>query len=204
VILPDGQYSYFTNVKHKSHARWEDAVAQVIPRDVQKRFPILTGREHTGIAGISMGGYGAVKIALKHSDQYSFAGTMSGALDVPERKASFARIEQTLRLWRIFGIRVAGRQDEDVFALLKHSSAVKQTAWFASCGEKDTLYEVNQRFAKRMQAAGANCNYAPPRAATLGTRGMNSCRNCSTEPRKSCGRRKRNKPGSVVLSRPAW
>jgi putative tributyrin esterase len=154
VVLPDGKYSYFTNAKYKSGARWEDAVTQELPRDVEARFPALTGREHTGIAGISMGGYGAVKIAMKHPEQYAFAGTMSGALDVTRRSASFARMAQTLRLWRIFGFRVGGRSDEDVFDLLRRSSAVKETRWFASCGEKDPLYEVNARFARRMQERG--------------------------------------------------
>ncbi len=154
VVLPDGQYSYFTNARHRSHARWEDAMTQDVARDVEKRFPVLTDREHTGIAGISMGGYGAIKIALKHPERYVFAATMSGALDVTQRKPSFARIQQSIRLWRIFGLH-AERSDEDVFQLLRRSQALKQTHWFAACGEKDPLYDVNVRFARQMQAHGA-------------------------------------------------
>jgi len=55
VVIPDAEYSYYTNAKHGRHARWEDAITLDLPRDVDARFPVLKGREHTGIAGISMG-----------------------------------------------------------------------------------------------------------------------------------------------------
>jgi S-formylglutathione hydrolase FrmB len=91
VVMPEAGYSYYTNAKHKSHSKWEDAITVELPRDVKARLPLLTEREHTGIAGISMGGYAAVKLALKHPELYSFAGTMSGALDITRRPASLRR-----------------------------------------------------------------------------------------------------------------
>src|SRR5205807_9687513 len=90
-VIPDADFSYYTNAKHKRHARWEDAVTQDLPRDVEIRFPVLRGRQHMGVAGISMGGYGAVKLALKHPELYTFVGTMSGALDITRRPASLRR-----------------------------------------------------------------------------------------------------------------
>jgi S-formylglutathione hydrolase FrmB len=45
-------------------------------------------REDTGVAGISMGGCGAVKLAIKHPALYGSVGTMSGALDITRRPAS--------------------------------------------------------------------------------------------------------------------
>src|SRR6266496_3303117 len=53
VVIPYGEFSYYTNAKHKRNARWEDAITLDLVRDVDTRFPVLTGREHTGIAGIS-------------------------------------------------------------------------------------------------------------------------------------------------------
>jgi S-formylglutathione hydrolase FrmB len=90
VVMPDAGYSYYTNAKHKRNARWEDAVTGELRHDVESRFPVLRGREHAGIAGISMGGYGAVKLALQHPELYGFAGGMSGALDITRRSASAA------------------------------------------------------------------------------------------------------------------
>jgi S-formylglutathione hydrolase FrmB len=78
-VIPNAEFSYYTNATYKRHARWENAVTQELPHDVETRFSVHRGREHTGVAGISMGGYGAVKLALKHPALYGFVGTMSGA-----------------------------------------------------------------------------------------------------------------------------
>lgn len=154
IVMPAVGYSYYTNAKHKRHARWEDAVAQELPRDVEHRFPVLSGREHSGIAGISMGGYGAVKLALKHPELYGFAGNMSGSLDITRRAASLPRWGQTWRIWAIFGVRSNIRRDEDVFDLLDRATEVQKVRWFLSCGKDDPLLSVNERFARKLRERG--------------------------------------------------
>jgi S-formylglutathione hydrolase FrmB len=86
-----------------------------------------------------MGGYSAAKLVLKHPELYSFRGSMSGALDTTRRYASFRRWSQTWRIWRIFGVRLSARRDEDVFDLLEGAKEVKNATWFASCGKNDPL-----------------------------------------------------------------
>jgi putative tributyrin esterase len=154
IVMPAAGYSYYTNAKHKRNARWEDAVAQELPRDVEKRFPVLSGREHAGVAGISMGGYGAVKLALKHPELYGFAGNMSGPLDITRREASLRRWGQTLRIWNTFGMRPNIRRDEDVFDLLNRAVEVKSVTWFESCGKNAALLSVNERFARKLRERG--------------------------------------------------
>jgi S-formylglutathione hydrolase FrmB len=153
VVMPDAGYSYYTNAKHKRNARWEDAVTEE-RHDVESRFPVLRGREHAGIAGISMGGYGAVKLALKHPELYGFAGNMSGALDITRRSASLPQWGQTWRIWTVFGLRRNVRRDEDVFDLLEHGSEVRGTTWFESCGRSDPLYATNALFAHELRGRG--------------------------------------------------
>jgi S-formylglutathione hydrolase FrmB len=159
VVIPDGQYSYYTNAKHKRNARWEDAITRDLMEDVQTRFPVLAGREHTGIAGISMGGYGAAKLSLKHPDLYGFTGIMSGALDITRRPVSLRRFGQTWRTWTIFGLRRSTRRDEDVFDLLRNSKQLPQTTWFISCGGIDPLHDVGERFARQIRQHGMEPNF---------------------------------------------
>jgi putative tributyrin esterase len=156
VVMPEAGFSYYTNARHLRHARWEDAIVSDLPRDVEARFPVLQGREHRGIAGISMGGYGAVKLALKHPEFYGFAATMSGALDITRRPASLRRWWQTFRILTIFGLSPASRQDEDIFNLLDHAPAdeLQNMKWFSSCGKSDPLYAVNVRFIREMRQRG--------------------------------------------------
>jgi len=156
VVMPAAERSYYTNAKHRRNARWEDAMASELPLDVEARFPVMTGREHTGIAGISMGGYGAVKLALKHPEQYGFAGSMSGALDITRRAPSLRRAFQTWNIWSIFGVRSSTRQDEDVFVLLDRMPNGQNIKWFESCGQNDPLHAVNARFVRLLRARGAS------------------------------------------------
>jgi len=150
-VLKLATASYYTNAKHRRDARWEDAVAQELPGDVENRFPVLRGREH---AGISMGGYGAVKVALKHPELYRFAGNMSGSLDITRRAASIPRWRQTWRIWMTFGVRRSTRRDEDVFDLLDGAAEVQKVTWFVSCGKDDPLLSVNGGFARKLRGRG--------------------------------------------------
>jgi S-formylglutathione hydrolase FrmB len=151
VILPDGKFSYYTNAKHKRNSRWEEAITRDLVSDVETRFPVLSGREHRGIAGISMGGYGAAKLSLKHPELYTFTGIMSGALDITRRPPSLRRWGQTWRIWTIFGFRPSARGDEDVFSLLRQRKDAPPSKWFVSCGENDPLLNVNERFARQIR-----------------------------------------------------
>jgi putative tributyrin esterase len=152
VVIPDPENSYYTNAQHLPHARWEDAIAIDLPHDVAAHFPVQHDRRHTGIAGISMGGYGAVKLTLKHPDLYSFTGIMSGALDITRRPPSLLRFPQTTRTWSLFGYREETRRKEDVFDLLRRQPPRPDVQWFASCGKSDPLAPVNRRFVNELNA----------------------------------------------------
>ena len=154
VVMPEGRDSYYTNARLRRHAHWEDAITQDLVRNVESLFPVLPGREHRGIAGLSMGGYGAVKLALKHPELYAFAGSISGAFDITHRKGGLRRWAQTWRIWTIFGVRPSRRQGEDIFALLAQAPGLQSVTWFQSCGMRDPLYPVNARFTRGMHARG--------------------------------------------------
>ncbi|HWF03105.1 MAG TPA: alpha/beta hydrolase-fold protein, partial [Candidatus Angelobacter sp.] len=86
----------YTNSVEHPHDRYEDYIVHDLIADVEQRFPAMAGRAHRAIVGMSMGGFGAVVLALKHPDLFVFAGGMSSALDVPGRPFSIHRIGQ----WR--------------------------------------------------------------------------------------------------------
>jgi S-formylglutathione hydrolase FrmB len=154
VVMPTAYDSYYTNAAHRPHAHWEDAIAFDLARDVEARFPVLPGRQHRGIAGISMGGYGAVKLALKHPELYAFAGTMSGALDITRRPVKLRRVRQAWMIWSIFGLREETRLREDIFELLNRAPDLQSITWFESCGFHDPLEPINARFVRELHARG--------------------------------------------------
>lgn len=79
VVCPEGGRSWFSNF-HDGSNRYEDLVAEELPREIERRFRALPGRQNRGITGISMGGYGAVKIALRHAAEYGSVSALSGAI----------------------------------------------------------------------------------------------------------------------------
>jgi len=155
VVIPNLGFSWYTNAKHRQNARWEDAIAYDLVRDVESRFPVLTGRRHRGLAGVSMGGYGAVKLALKHPELYGFAASMGGAFDVTRRWPNLFNPGQSWSEWNVFGFRPSARLDEDVFALLDRATAPQNVKWFASCGSDDSFSSDNTRLLHRLRERGA-------------------------------------------------
>jgi S-formylglutathione hydrolase FrmB len=85
VALPDGSCGPFAGSMYTNSALYgafEDFVAQDVVGYVEGNYRTLTGRENRSIMGHSMGGYGAMKIAFKHAEQYFAAVSLSGFVSV--------------------------------------------------------------------------------------------------------------------------
>ncbi len=95
-----------------------------------------------------MGGFGAVKLALRHPELFVFAAGISPAVDVPSRPFSIKRIQQ----WRfhssIFGPWGSQtRHDNDPFVLARSADPAKIPYLFLTCGEQEGLLPSNRAFA---------------------------------------------------------
>ena len=75
VIMPDAHLSSYADMKHGG--KFFTYIADELPRIMRNFFPITDKREETFICGASMGGYGALKIALNRPEQYGAAGSLS-------------------------------------------------------------------------------------------------------------------------------
>jgi len=81
VILPDGgRFGWYTDSATKPMDRYETFMTTDLIADVAARFPTVRGREGRGIAGLSMGGHGALSLAARHPELYSSASSLSGIL----------------------------------------------------------------------------------------------------------------------------
>lgn len=145
VVMPDGSDSYYTNAALKRQDRYEDLIAKDVLSDVEQHYRVLPQRNARGIGGISMGGYGAIKIALKHPDIFAYAAGISAALDAPRRGFAPRRIGQSLRYLRIFGAPGSSfRRTNDVFLLTKSASPLPYL--FLVCGKNEPLLSINREF----------------------------------------------------------
>ena len=152
LVMPDGDESWYTNSAQRPRDRYEDYITQDLVTDVETRFPAASGRPNRAIMGLSMGGFGAVKIALRHPDLYAFVGGLSSALDAPGRPFSISRIGQYRHYRSIFGpVNSASRRENDPFVLARSVDPVKMPYFFLTCGDKEGLLSTNRYFAQTLE-----------------------------------------------------
>jgi S-formylglutathione hydrolase FrmB len=85
IITPEGNDGWYTDSATVAADKYETYIAQELIPDVENRYRALKGREGRAVAGLSMGGYGALKFGLKYPDKFVFAASISGALDAARR-----------------------------------------------------------------------------------------------------------------------
>src|SRR5271170_8422559 len=85
LVMADGGFSYYTNSAMKPQDRYEDYIVKDLIADAESRFSIAADRQRRAIAGVSMGGFGAIVLALKHPQLFGFAGGISAGFDIPSR-----------------------------------------------------------------------------------------------------------------------
>ena len=159
VIMPAVNHSFYCN--EQGGERYWDYVSQELPETMQRFFRLSDKPEDTFVAGLSMGGYGAMKLALNFPERFGAAASFSGATDIismADRKAGDWK--------RIFGRRKAGGTDCDLFHLMeKNAAAAKDLRLYISCGTADFLYGQHQKFIPALKAKGWNVtSYEEPDA----------------------------------------
>jgi S-formylglutathione hydrolase FrmB len=85
IVTPEGNDGWYTDSATVSADKYETYIVQELIPDVESRFRAIKTRAGRAVAGLSMGGYGALKFGLKYSDRFIFAASLSGALDAAAR-----------------------------------------------------------------------------------------------------------------------
>lgn len=99
LVHPNGDRSFYTNY-HDGSLKYEDFVVREVPAYIESHYRAKSERRFRALAGTSMGGYGALKIAMKHPDRYAAAAAhspiifpVSNPMDVPREVMSSRRFE---------------------------------------------------------------------------------------------------------------
>jgi S-formylglutathione hydrolase FrmB len=139
VVMPDAENSWYVNSALEPGGRFEDYLVKDIPQYMNKMYSIDTTRQ--GIAGLSMGGYGAVMLALKHPSRYRFAGSLSGAIAFPRGMNDTTRApERALfpSLRQAFGETPGNaRNAGDVFLLYRQTAKDSLPYLYLAIGTQD-------------------------------------------------------------------
>src|SRR3954465_14171117 len=116
VVMPQVGRSFYTDEAHGN--RYWTFLSGELPAIAGSFFHLSDRREDTFVAGLSMGGYGAVKWGLRHPDRFAPAARLPGGADVAG-VGGLAPEPGAHQLWNtIFGGRPLAGTDDDLFHLL--------------------------------------------------------------------------------------
>lgn len=152
VVMPDADDSWYTNSASIPADKFEDYVVKDLISEIDGKYRTIRERHARAIAGLSMGGYGAVKFALKYPDQFVFAGSLSGAFNAAQNLDAL-RPEFRAKLVEVFGSDAnPTRVENDVFRLLDQPGHQHYPLFYLACGSGDFFLETNRAFVQQLSS----------------------------------------------------
>jgi putative tributyrin esterase len=199
LILPDGDDGWYTtwNALNNTAAcradtlrrepaatycvpwpKYDEYVARELVAHVDSSYRTYRQREHRGIAGLSMGGYGAISLALRYPDVFAAAASHSGVLSpryagpspyVPPTRygttVAAIRSRYTPALWAlmqpVFGRDTVAWRARDPSVQARHlvASKTRAPALFVDVGREDPFLEQNRAFRADLNSLGISVRY---------------------------------------------
>lgn len=159
IVMPDGENAWYTNAADNG-PRFEDYIADDLVKDVESKYRVIRARYGRAIAGLSMGGYGALKIVLKHPGSFVAAGGFSSALGVSDPKFDDSLTAYKEQLYKIYG--PAGsdtRAANDVQMIAGKAKPETAPALYLDCGTSDGLLQESRELAAILQKRGFAYEY---------------------------------------------
>ncbi len=156
VVMPSVDRSWYTNTAYE--VNYFNYVAYELPSLMRSTFKGYSDkREDNIVAGLSMGGYGALKLALTCPMQYGACISLSGSLDVTRKGRKY-----NINEWRsIFGFDIETPDElegseHDLFALAKNNaeSGLPFPKLYMWCGTEDTLIDINKKYDDHLTSLG--------------------------------------------------
>ncbi|MDF8367418.1 esterase family protein [Weissella paramesenteroides] len=154
IIMPSTDLAWYTNTQYGLN--YFDAIAKELPEKVASFFPQLsTKRSKNFVVGLSMGGYGAFKMAFA-TDKFSYASSLSGAL-VGETDTLLDL--ESLTYWRgIFGDldHFIGSENDILTLAERCENKPKLYDWI---GEQDEFKQLNDTAVSKLKQLSYDITY---------------------------------------------
>jgi S-formylglutathione hydrolase FrmB len=151
VVMPTTARGWYTDSRADANRAYEKHIVSDVVSFVDRTFKTIPERKGRVVGGLSMGGYGAVKLALKYPDMFLSATSHSGAV-APFRflgkdKQRYADIAPEFRA--IFGDEPRDGEN-DPMRLAERCPRKLRPALRIDCGKADHLLQQNRDFHQRL------------------------------------------------------
>lgn len=159
VIMPDGARSFYTDMKYGG--AYYSCIVNDVMNSARNLFPISRRRERTFTAGLSMGGYGAAKIALRNPDKFAGFISLSGCLDIAKLARDYTFNEDFMLIWGEDYANVIPGSEDDTIALLRtfDDPGKPRPRMYVAEGDDDFLIEHNHNFRDAAASLGFDMKY---------------------------------------------
>ena len=150
LVTPEGENGWYTDIPSKPNTNYESYIVKELIPEIDRRYRALNDRAHRMIAGLSMGGYGALKIAIRNPSMFSLAGSFSGALGVSSDNEALVLSPGILltSITTTFG-EPEVHKNNDLFAMVASASPEQVKAMpmiYLACGTEDFTFRNNDDF----------------------------------------------------------
>lgn len=151
VVMPQVHRSFYHDQVYGG--AYGTFLTEELPDLVQSMFRVSGQPADTFVAGLSMGGYGALQWALSRPERFAAAASLSGAVNITGLRTGRTRPDDPRMFERIFGDDPIPAS-ADLFALLSSIDAASCPALYVGCGTEDLLEPDNQKLVRAIQDAG--------------------------------------------------
>jgi S-formylglutathione hydrolase FrmB len=139
VVCPDGNNSWYWNSPVDDQYKYETYVSNELVKWIDGRYKTVKDRTGRAITGLSMGGHGALYLAMKHQDIFGAAGSMSGGVDIRPFPNNW---EMAARLGKY--AEQPDRWEQNTVINMLHLLTPNSLAIIIDCGTEDFFYKVNE------------------------------------------------------------
>lgn len=153
VIMPSTDLGWYTDTTYDM--KYWTFISEELPEICHELFPQLTTkREKTFAVGLSMGGYGALKLGLARPENFGAVASLSGAVDLAGRVEDLLALRGKAYWEGIFGPleKVPGSVNDPMYLLKQLVDEKKQAPKiYLCCGEEDMLLHANKNMAAALE-----------------------------------------------------
>jgi len=148
IVMPEGNDGWYVDGAAGLNDKYESYVLKELMPDVDKRYRTIQSRYGRAIAGLSMGGYGAIKYGLKYPATFALAASMSGAFGVTrytEKEMASPNLEPFMKTFGPVGSET--RKANDIFELTKALTPARIASlpyFYFDCGTEDAAQHFDR------------------------------------------------------------
>jgi len=160
IVMPDAENSWYVNSATVPQDKFEDYIIKDLIKDVDDHWRTIRSPHRRAIAGLSMGGYAAIKFALQYPDLFTFAASLSGAFNAPDELDHVTDLFNK-SIYGAYGPDGSEtRSANDVYKLAESANVTKLPYLYLAVGNQDKFFlEPNRKLVSLFSSKGIRYEY---------------------------------------------